>query len=454
MVTTNVERLEGELNEVLNEFTKAQELDLEVLFSERDNAFFEYHVKCEDEEEFFTYKAEYEGELERKRILKRYAKLSLYVFLSNKFDVQLPWGALTGIRPTKLYYQHIDNPKKFLRKEMRVSQKKYDVLQNIVNAQKNYYQPSEKNTALYIGIPFCPTRCSYCSFISCEIGKLSAVNEYIEALCKEIAHAKTLINNLRSVYIGGGTPISPSIENIEKVLQAVGKVDCEYTVEAGRADCINSEVLSLLKKYGVNRVCVNPQTFCDSTLKLMGRNHTAQEAIDKYHLTKSFGFKVNMDLIAGLPLETFDVFKNSLEQAIALRPENITVHTLSLKKGSRLKELCDRLPEGEVEKMIDYSYKRLMHEGYRPYYLYRQKYQSGNLENTGYSLPGEECIYNIDVMEEIAQNIACGANAVSKRIYLDENRIERIGAPKDVKTYIEKLDKLLEEKQELFSFKE
>ncbi len=449
MITTNIERLEGELGEVLNEFTSF-ELDVEVNFTQK-NSLFHYEVKVDGKTKNYEYQVSFKDELERKRFLKRYAKLSLYSFLSEKFNVDLPWGALTGIRPTKLYYQQGDDARRFLKEEMMVSQKKFDLLEKIVNAQKPYYAPSEKNVALYIGIPFCPTRCSYCSFISCEIGKLSAVNEYIDALIKEIHHAKTLVKNLRSVYIGGGTPVSPSIENVRKVLDAVGKVDCEYTVEAGRADCINEEVLALLKEYGVNRVCVNPQTFNDQTLKLMGRNHTAKEAVDKYLMTKSFGFKVNMDLIAGLPLETFEDFARSLEKAISLRPENITVHTLSLKKGSKLKELCDRLPEGEVAKMIDYSSKRLQEEGYAPYYLYRQKYQSGNLENTGYSLPGEECVYNIDVMEEIAQNIACGANAVSKRIFLNENRIERIGAPKDVKTYIEKIDKLMDEKQKLFN---
>ena len=449
MVTTNVERLEGELGEVINEFTCVEQLDVEVLFYEEQNKF-TYTVNCDGVSQNFVYDVEFNNQIEKKRVTKRYAKLSLYNFLSNKFKVDLPWGALTGIRPTKLFYQQGEDAERFLKDEMRVSQKKYEILESICQAQKPYYSPSENNTALYVGVPFCPTRCSYCSFISCEIGKLSVVNEYIDALIKEIHHAKTLVGNLRSVYVGGGTPISPSIENVRKILEAIGKVDCEYTVEAGRADCINSEVLSLLKEYGVNRVCVNPQTFNDQTLKLMGRNHTAQEAVEKYALAKSFGFKVNMDLIAGLPLETFDDFVYSLEKAISLRPENITVHTLSLKKGSKLKELCDRLPEGEVAKMIDYSSKRLFEEGYRPYYLYRQKYQSGNLENTGYSLPGEECVYNIDIMEEIAQNIACGANAVSKRVFLNENRIERIGAPKDVKTYIEKLDVLLEEKQKLF----
>lgn len=448
MVKTDIPRLEGELNEIYNEFSVAEDMQIYLSFIENDK--FEYAVTYADEKKSYSYEKNYDGELERKRLIKRYAKLSLYDFLSEKLDVRLPWGALTGIRPTKLYYQQGENSEQFLKREMRVCDKKYNLLKEIAVAQSKLYTPSEQNFAFYVGVPFCPTRCSYCSFISCEIGKLSAVNEYIEALCYEIEQSKKLALNLRSVYVGGGTPVSVPLDALEKILQAIGKVDCEYTVEAGRADCINEQVLALLKKYGVNRICVNPQTFHDKTLKLMGRNHTGKEAEEKFNLAKTFGFKINMDLIAGLPLETFEDFCYSLEKAISLKPENITVHTLCLKKGSKLKELCERLPEGEVAKMVDYSQKRLGEAGYRPYYLYRQKYMAGNLENTGYSLPGDECVYNVDVMEEIAQNMACGANAVSKRIFCNENRIERIGAPKDVKTYIEKIDKIIAEKNELF----
>ena len=390
--------------------------------------------------------------LEKKRVIKRFAKLSLYDFLCEKFKTELPWGALTGIRPTKLYYQQTEEKREeFLKGQMRVSQKKFEVLEKIAAAQKDYYLPDENECAFYVGIPFCPTRCQYCSFISCEISKCDCLNEYVEALCKEIEESKKLVKNLRSVYIGGGTPSSLPLNLLEKVLKAVGEVSCEYTVEAGRADCINEELLTLLKNYGVKRVCVNPQTFCDDTLKLMGRNHTAKQAEQAYFLAKSMGFLINMDLIAGLPLETFETFKNTIEKELFLHPDNLTVHTLCLKKGSKLKELCERLPEGEIEKMIDYSSLRAAEEGYSPYYLYRQKYMAGNLENTGYSLKGRECVYNIDVMEEIAQNVACGANAVSKRVRFNQNRIERYGAPKDIHTYINKIDEIIKEKQKLFA---
>lgn len=455
MVTANENLPVSELNELALEFEGGADIPAHVDFNENDAElcyFITATVFGKQLSQKYVYEKKYSGALDKKRHVKRYAKLSLYLFLSEALGVELPWGALTGIRPTKLFYQQPEqNRQSFLQGEMRVSNKKYEVLQKIANAQKPYYFPSESACAFYVGIPFCPTRCQYCSFISCEISKCGFVEEYVSALCDEIAASKNLVENLRSVYIGGGTPSSLPLKQLERVLNAVGKVNCEYTVEAGRADCINDELLSLLKEHGVGRVCVNPQTFCDDTLRLMGRNHTAEQAEKAYLLAKKYGFIVNMDLIAGLPLETFETFKTTLERALELKPDNLTVHTLCLKKGSKLKELCSRLPEGEIAKMIDYSSARTAEEGYNPYYLYRQKYMAGNQENTGYSLPGKECVYNIDVMEEIAQNVACGANAVSKRICLNEGRIERYGAPKDVRTYIDKISQINQKKAELFS---
>lgn len=450
MVVTDIERLEGELNEVYNEFYAEDSGEIKLSFTE-GGGFFRYTVTDGAREKRYEYAATFNGELERKRYLKRYAKLSLYDFLSDVTGKKLPWGALTGIRPTKLYYQQGENRAEFLKQTMCVSDKKYALLERIAEAQSAIYEENDDNADFFVGIPLCPSRCQYCSFISAEITPKTPVNEYIEALCKEINAAKGLVKRLRSVYVGGGTPVSVGTDALKRVLDAIGKVDCEYTVEAGRADCINAENLKLLKDYGVTRICVNPQTFCDSTLELIGRKHNGEQVVEKYLMAKELGFDVNMDLIAGLPLETFDVFCASLERAISLNPENITVHTLCLKKGSRLKELCSRLPEGEVAKMIDYSGERLLAAGYRPYYLYRQKYMAGNLENTGYALPGKECVYNVDVMEEIAQNIACGANAVSKRLFGAEQRIERLGAPKDMRTYIAKIDDIIEKKRKLFT---
>ena len=211
---------------------------------------------------------------------------------------------------------------------------------------------------------------------------------------------------------------------------------------------ISRENLTLLRDYGVTRICLNPQTFQDRTLRLIGRNHTVRDIYDRYPLTK--GFSVNMDLIAGLPGERFADFKDSIDRCIELDPDNVTVHTLCLKRGAALKEETDRLPAGEVAEMVEYAHAALAERGYRPYYLYRQKYMAGNLENTGYAKPGTACVYNVDIMEEIAQNVACGANAVSKAVFGGGERIERYGSPKDIPSYLAKLDRIIEEKRKLF----
>lgn len=448
-VKTNIEKLSAELIEESKFFLGAEELDVDCEHSENGEVFLNKVTingklyKFENEHTFC-------GETERKRYEKRFAKLSLYLALSDYLGVDLPWGALTGIRPVKFAYNESENWREVMSGQMRVSDKKLDIVAKIIDAQKPYYEINSDNCDFFIGIPFCPTRCSYCSFVSNEIAKEKQLDAYVDSLVKEITAAKPLVKNLRSVYIGGGTPVSLPLALLEKILAAVGKVDCEYTVEAGRPDCINEEVLDLLKKYGVTRVCVNPQTFNDKTLELIGRRHTARDILDKYALAKKYGFIVNMDLIAGLPEESFEDFKYSLDTALSLFPDNITVHTLSLKKGSRLKESVERLEAGEIERMVDYASETLCKNGYSPYYTYRQKYMAGNLENTGYAKDGKVCVYNVDVMEEIADNIACGANGVTKKLYDNGERIERYGAPKDIKTYIEKIDKIIVEKNKFF----
>jgi oxygen-independent coproporphyrinogen-3 oxidase len=227
------------------------------------------------------------------------------------------------------------------------------------------------------------------------------------------------------------------------------KTGVEYTVEAGRPDCITKENLRMLKDYGVTRICINPQTFSNKTLELLGRKHTAEELVEKYLMAKD-DFIVNMDLIAGLNGEKHQDFKASIDKAIDLSPDNITVHTLCIKKGSYLAEEEHRLSGEEVGGMVDYAHKVLTENGYSPYYLYRQKYMAGNLENVGYAREGKACIYNVDIMEEIANNVACGANAISKRVYNGGERIEREASPKDVVTYLGKLEIIKERKSKLF----
>ena len=256
---------------------------------------------------------------------------------------------------------------------------------------------------------------------------------------------------MRSIYVGGGTPVALSTIQLEKILIALDKINTgvEFTVEAGRPDCITKEKLELLKKYRVTRICINPQTFSDKTLELIGRNHTSLDVCEKYELAKN-DFSVNMDLIAGLAGESFTDFKASIDKAIELSPDNITVHTLCVKRGSNLHESVKRLYGIEIEDMVNYAHNALKEAGYNPYYLYRQKYMAGNLENVGYTKDNKACIYNIDVMEEIAQNVACGANAISKRVYNGGERIERYAPPKDVKTYIEKIETIIAQKLKLF----
>ena len=450
IIKTDFEKLEAELLEESKFFDAPEDLEVVHTHAYENGKFINKITVCGKEYNFEN-SHPYDGELEFIRYEKRYAKLSLYNALTDYLGVSLPWGALTGIRPVKFAYNEGNEWQKVMRDEMHVSEKKLDIVSRIIDSQKDVYDKTEGNCDLFISVPFCPSRCSYCSFVSNEIGKEKRLEEYVSALCKEIRAALPLIKHLRSVYIGGGTPVSLPLDLLERILQAVGDVNCEYTVEAGRPDCIDDATLTLLKKYGVTRVCVNPQSFSDKTLALIGRKHSAKDVIDKFALAKEYGFIVNTDLIAGLTGETFEDFKHSIDIAVGLSPENITVHTLSLKKGSILKENCGRLNVSDIEKMVDYAAETLISHGYAPYYTYRQKYMAGNLENTGYTKNGFACVYNVDVMEEIADNLACGANGVSKKLFDGGERIERYGAPKDIKTYIDKIDEIISRKNKLFA---
>ncbi len=449
-IRTDAEWLEAEFIEE-SKFFRISERDIEVTHTARqDNGAFINELTVDGKRYEYRDTHAYSNELERKRYFRRYAKLSLYRALSDYSGEKLEWGALTGIRPVKFAYSEGENWRETMKNEMFVSDNKIEMVARIMEMQKGIYEIKEGNADFFVGIPFCPSRCLYCSFVSNEIGKEKQLDGYVEALCKEIEATKKHVKNLRSVYVGGGTPVSLPLDKLDKILTAIGKPETEYTVEAGRPDCITEETLKLLKTHGVTRICVNPQTFNDKTLKIIGRKHTAEDIIEKYGLAKKYVFDVNMDLIAGLPDESFEDFKRSIDAAVSLSPDNITVHTLSLKKGSILKEKVDRLPEGEIDKMINYSAYKLINEGYEPYYMYRQKYMAGNLENTGYAKKGKACVYNIDVMEEIADNPACGANAVSKRFFPSEDRITRYGSPKDIATYIAKIDKIISDKEEFF----
>ncbi len=456
MIKTDLPAFENDLKEVMNLFAESENLTVRHLFKESERKVVNTMVFAGKSYAYGNLLPQNLTDVEKKRYLKRYAKLALYKALSAFYGVSLPWGALTGIRPTKLAYQQLKTEgefEDFFVNTMKVSSEKTALTRSVIESQKGVYQIDDQNTDFFVFIPFCPSRCKYCSFISADIkGAQKYVDVYVDTLIREIEESARLVRKLRSIYIGGGTPVALSDEHLERILRAVDKINTgvEYTVEAGRPDRITESNLKLLKAHGVTRLCINPQTFNDKTLQLLGRNHTAKDLLDKYELAKN-DFSINMDLIAGLTGESLEDFKYSLDTALSLRPDNITVHTLCIKRGSYLAEEEKRIRGEDVSKMVDYARERLVDGGYKPYYMYRQKYMAGNLENVGYALPDKACVYNIDIMEEIACNVACGANAVSKVVYNGGERIERSASPKDVKTYIDKIDAVLQAKTKLFS---
>ena len=397
------------------------------------------------------------------RYEKRYAKLCLFSLLQDlNINTILPWGSLTGIRPTKLYYELIkenngDYMKAFnqMINEFKVSREKALVVKEIYKNQSTIIK-NENLVDLYINIPFCPTKCYYCSFISAPIDKCKdLVEPYIQALIKEIDATKEMIKSknylINSIYIGGGTPTSLTADQLDLILNHIDYNVKEFTVECGRPDTITEDKLQVLKNHGVTRISINPQTFCNKTLQQIGRNHTSKDILEAYKMALKYGFDINMDLIAGLGTETLSTFKKSINKALDFAPENITVHTLSIKRGSDLKENGgDTSSIKNVMKMIDYSHKTLTEAGYKPYYLYKQKNMIGNLENIGYFKDNKLCVFNVDSMEEFASIIACGANAISKRYYYIDNKIERFANLKNIQEYISRIDEMIAKKNDLF----
>jgi oxygen-independent coproporphyrinogen-3 oxidase len=455
MIDTDLKHLESELKEVINLFDDGENLNIKHRFKSNDGKVVNTITINGKVFAYGNLIGKGLDSITEKRLIKRYAKLSMYKALSKLLNVELPWGALTGIRPTKLAYSAIEEQGDFVEfftDTMKVSQQKTDLIKNILDTQKGIYQINEDNTDFFVFIPFCPSRCKYCSFISADIKSARKyVDQYVDALIDEIEFSKQFIKNLRSIYVGGGTPVALSDEHLDRVLTALDDINTgvEFTVEAGRPDAITESNLQILKKHKVTRICINPQTFSNKTLELLGRNHTAEQVVEKFYMARE-DFSINMDLIAGLSGESVQDFINSLNKAVELSPDNITVHTLCIKKGSYLAEEENRLSGGQVEEMVDYAHQTLLGANYSPYYLYRQKYMAGNLENVGYAKEGKACVYNVDIMEEISNNVACGANAISKRIFNGGGRIEREASPKDVVTYLNKLEMIKERKAKLF----
>lgn len=317
--------------------------------------------------------------------------------------------------------------------------------------------------SLYIGIPFCPTTCLYCSFTSFPIGQWEKrMEQYLEALFKEMDYIaeKMAGRTLDTVYIGGGTPTSLSALHLDKLISRLkATFDFtgvkEFTVEAGRPDSITIEKLQVLKKHGVTRISINPQTMKQETLDIIGRRHTVDMVKDRYFMARSLGFdNINMDLIIGLPEEDMEDVTRTMEEIKALGPDGITVHSLAIKRAARLnmfKEKYGDLKITNTQEMIDLTADYARSMGQEPYYLYRQKNMAGNFENVGYSLPGKACIYNILIMEEKQTIIACGAGTTTKVIFPSENRLERVENVKDVEQYIARIDEMLERKEKMLA---
>ncbi len=397
--------------------------------------------------------------LEFKRLAKRFIKKTLYYYLSENLQIFLPYGSLTGVRPTKLFYElkkTQTHPLRYLEEEFSVTKQKANLIKHCVDNQVGWKNIEDKNIAIFVNIPFCPTRCNYCSFISTEVGRVKKeLPTYVSCVVNELQTIKEIINekelDVTSIYIGGGTPTSIGVDNLEKIVQELDDYDVEFTVEGGRPDTINEEMLDMLKRHNVNRISINPQTFQQQTLDAIGRNHSIEDIFSTYSLAKEKGFVINMDFIAMLKNEDFDMFKNSIDTAINLRPHNITIHTLSLKRGSVITLEGEKKEFfGLANKMVGYGQQKLMDSGYLPYYMYRQKNTADNLENVGYCLEGYQCKYNIDMMEESISVISAGAGAMSKKVI--GSRIERQSQPKGFREYCDRIDLIIKNKREFFDF--
>ena len=420
---------------------------------------------------------------EDRKSVKNGLKRELYETLKSRTGKTLPWGTLTGVRPTKIVLGLLsegmdeDDIISLMKREYLTSDEKARLVLAIALRESEMIEgamgasygdiyrgriPAESPVCLYIGIPFCPSICLYCSFSSYAIGAYrDSVEDYLSALKREIRETSDRLYGRRiaAIYFGGGTPTSLFAKQLESLLETVGECFMpggltEYTVEAGRPDSITMDKLRVLSDSGVGRISINPQTLHQKTLDTIGRRHSVQDFYRAYSIARSFPFTINTDLIVGLPGEGEPEVRETLERIIELSPDNLTVHSLAKKRASRLTEEWDEYAAdsftytGGTERMVYDAAKRLSME---PYYMYRQKNIAGNMENVGFSERGRECLYNVLMMEEACDIVAFGAGAVSKRLpETAGKKAERLRNPKDVKNYIERIDEVIEKKRKFF----
>ena len=394
---------------------------------------------------------------------------SYYLAAVQLLPATPPWGALAGVRPTKITTKHMlegGTPKsadKLMKDVYYVTEDRrrlaVDCSQSTVHAV-SLMEPED--ISVYVGIPFCPTRCTYCSFVSRTIGKKTELlDPYLAALEQEIRCTAQLMRSsgkhLRTLYIGGGTPTTLTTPQMIRLLDTLRESfdfsRCiEFTVEGGRPDTLDAEKLRAIREHGADRMSINPQTMEDPVLRACGRPHKAQDVIRAYHEAEDAGFTaINMDLIAGLPQDSVEGFIRSLDAVAALNPANITVHTLALKKGADLFEKREGLSTAEeVTRMVDYANETLRAHNFKPYYLYRQKYMSGSFENVGWSRDNLDCLYNIYMMEELHTIVSLGGGGMNK-VNLPDGTLRRFHNPKFPEQYIEMIDSVKQQKEELFA---
>ena len=426
----------------------------------------------DSEKELFTQEEKIESK--EKKVFRNQYKRFLYRALSNLTNRELPWGTLTGVRPTKIVLTKLEegqDPKtiaEFMKREHLCSEEKIDVSMKIAKRELELlHQCDYRNGySVYVGIPFCPTICNYCSFASYSLEKnANILDEYLDALEKEMIYVGSSMpdKKLTTLYVGGGTPTSLNEVQLERLMKMIKKYFDftymqEFTVEAGRPDSITREKLKILKKYGVQRISINPQTMRQKTLDLIGRKHTVEQIKECYQMAREEGHdNINMDMILGLSGETLEDVKYTLEEIGKLSPDSLTVHTLAIKRAAALTTNKDKYKEYKpthVSDMLDCSIQFCKEQGYEPYYLYRQKNMAENLENTGYARHGKEGIYNILIMEEVQTIIALGAGSITKRVFSTNGRIERADNVKNVAIYIEKVEEMIERKKKLFAIEE
>ena len=424
-----------------------------------------------------TVKAKIDGKYaEAKRTAEnehaRNMELAVFGVLTEILSIRPKWGVLTGIRPVKLAMQLHDmglseeEIRKKLKEERLVSDEKLDLLLTTMEHELEIRASSRPNSvSLYISIPFCPSRCSYCTFTSHSVEKAAKlIPQYVELLCGELKDIAVLIDeiglHLETVYMGGGTPTVLTAKQLDRVLSTVNEsFDMtgvrELTVEAGRPDTITAEKLAVLKKNGVGRISINPQTMDDEVLAAIGRKHTAEDVKNAFALAKTFGFdSINMDLISGLPGDNMEKFRKTIAEVIAMNPDNITLHTLTVKHGANLAPMAQSVFAATADAMNEYAYGEFAKAGYFPYYLYRQKGTVDNLENVGFCKPGKEGIYNIFIMDETHTVLSAGAGGVTKMKAPYDKKIERIFNFKYPYEYIERFELMNERKEQVRNFYE